>query len=182
MYFFTADQHYEHSNIILPNYCDRPFKNIEEMNESIIDRHNEVVKPGDTVVNAGDFCWFKRYYAQNSNDDAISYINRLNGQQIFLKGDHDKWMSAPFRDIWSKRIGEDFIVVCHYAMHTWARSHYNSWHLYAHSHKELDLPGKRINISVDSTDFYPLSFEQIKEIMSKRADNPDFLNRKGSHR
>ena len=36
MYFFTADQHYEHSNIILPNYCDRPFKNIEGMSSFTI--------------------------------------------------------------------------------------------------------------------------------------------------
>ncbi len=178
MHFFTADQHYGHKNII--EYCNRPFKDENEMDEEQIAKHNEVVGKNDTVINAGDFCWLKAYKS-NTFHDARSYISRLNGHQIFLRGDHDKWMSARashFHDIWSNMMdkkNDEFLVVCHYAMHTWARSHYNSWHLYAHSHKDLNLPGKRHCISVENTNYYPLSFDQIKEIMAKKEDNPNFI-------
>ena len=188
MYFFTADQHYAHRNII--KYCNRPYKDENEMDEDMIAKHNEVVKKGDTVINAGDFCWLKSYksdtyergvYKSIRGNDAHSYISRLNGRQIFLRGDHDKWISARashFHDIWSKMMDkkrDEFLVVCHYAMHTWARSHYNSWHLYGHSHHDLNLPGKRHCISVDNTNFYPLSFDQVREIMMKKEDNPNFI-------
>ncbi|KKN45488.1 hypothetical protein LCGC14_0682370 [marine sediment metagenome] len=186
MYFFTADQHYGHGRII--EHCDRPYKNENEMDEDMIAKHNEVVGKDDTVINAGDFCWFKQYAARNSNDNAYSYISRLNGRQIFLRGDHDKWMSARashFHDIWSNMMdkkNDEFLVVCHYAMHTWARSHYNSWHLYAHSHKDLNLPGKRHCISVDNTNFFPLSFDQVKEIMARKDDNPNFIKPEDRYR
>ena len=50
-YWWTSDYHFSHFNII--RYCKRPFKTAEEMNETIIKRHNERVKPDDTVFFLG---------------------------------------------------------------------------------------------------------------------------------
>ena len=52
-YWWASDYHFSHHNII--RYCGRPFKDIEEMNATIIARHNERVKPDDTVFFLGDF-------------------------------------------------------------------------------------------------------------------------------
>lgn len=181
MYFFTGDEHYEHANIVKVGMANRPFADVDEMREGLISRHNEVVGKNDFVVHAADFCFGRR-------EVALSIIARLNGQHTFLDsgGRHDKWLKGTewggrqAKQIWNKKIEGEYIVVCHYAMHTWARSHYNSWHLYAHSHMELNLPGKRRCISVDVTDFYPVSFEQVVEWMAERGDNPNFLGgRKG---
>ena len=175
MYFFTADEHYGHAKMI--KYQNRPFRNVFEMDEAIIENHNSVVRSGDTVVHAGDFCWFKKYYTQNSNDNVVSYINRLNGNHIFLKGSHDYWLPRnKSMQIWEKEFEKRiYLVVCHYAMHAWARSHYNSWHLYGHSHKDLNLTGKRHCISVENTDYFPVSFEEIKVIMEAKGDNPNYI-------
>jgi len=168
MYFFVADEHYGHAKIII--YQNRPFKNVTEMDDTQIGKHNEVVGPDDTTVHAGDICWAKDYKT------AQSYIRRLNGNHIFLKGSHDKWLPRNKSiQIWEKYIEKNYLVVCHYAMHLWARSHYNSWHLYGHSHVDMNLPGKRHCISVENTDYYPLSFDQIKEIMKDKPDNPNFI-------
>jgi calcineurin-like phosphoesterase family protein len=68
--------------------------------------------------------------------------------------------------------------VCHYAMRTWARSHYNSYQLHGHSHGRLEPIGKQWDIGVDNNDFYPVSLDGIAEIMSKRPDNPNFIGKK----
>lgn len=175
MYHFIADEHYYHINKKgegILSYMNRPFDDMEEMVDTMVGKHNEVVEKRDITVHGGDFYFGKK-------KDVGKFIKRLNGNHIFLKGDHDRWMSKSGRRIWTKKIDGLYVVVCHYAMHTWPRSHLNSLHLYAHSHRELNLPGKRICISADATGFYPLPFEEIKEWMVLKGDNPNFMLNRG---
>jgi len=69
-FFFTADEHYGHANII--KYCDRPFASVEEMDAEIINRHNNLVGRKDVTIHAGDFTLAKKTSAEN-------YIKRLKG-------------------------------------------------------------------------------------------------------
>ena len=62
-FFFTADEHYGHANII--KYCGRPFTSADEMDAEIIRRHNEMVGPKDVVVHAGDFTLSEKPFAEN---------------------------------------------------------------------------------------------------------------------
>jgi calcineurin-like phosphoesterase family protein len=176
MYFFVADEHYSHKNII--KHQGRPFMDVYEMDEYMIECHNAVVGEDDTTIHAGDFCWSRKYYDENSNDHALYYIERLNGKHVFLEGDHDKWLSGRMnrQQIWKKMIDGSYLVVCHYPIHSWPRSHYNSWHLYGHSHRDLGLDGKRYCISVENTDYFPVSFEKVKAIMERKEDNPNFIS------
>jgi len=168
MYFFTADEHYGHSNII--KYCNRPFRDVSEMDETIINNHNSVVGSSDIVIHAGDFCW-----CNTVKDAHKQYISKLNGNHIFLRGSHDKWMNYTFNDMFTKTIEGAHIVVCHYAMRVWPRSHYNSWQLFGHSHGKLTPVGKQMDIGVDTNNFYPYSFDQIAEIMHGKPDNSNYI-------
>ncbi len=79
--WFTSDTHYYHSNII--KYCNRPYKDVEEMNEALIRNFNAVVRPEDTVYHLGDFGF--------SHVDKLKYIlSRLNGNKVLIYGNHDK--------------------------------------------------------------------------------------------
>jgi calcineurin-like phosphoesterase family protein len=164
MYYFTADEHYGHLNII--KYCKRPFRSVDEMDTAIIKKHNEFIRYDDYVIHAGDFSLGDKEYTNK-------IINRLNGHHIFLKGSHDYWLkgnkSYPY--ILEMTIDGQFMVICHYAMRVWAKSHYNSWQLYGHSHGQLEGIGKQIDIGVDTHNFYPYSFKEIKRIMAKKEDN-----------
>lgn len=167
MYYFTADEHYGHRNII--RYCRRPFASVEEMDRELIRRHNEVVGEEDVVIHAGDF-------VVRSKRSAHSYIGELRGQHVFLRGSHDRWLDENAHEIWEETIDGQVLVVCHYAMRVWPRSHYNSWQLYGHSHGRLEPTGKQWDVGVDNNDFYPLSFERIREIMRDRPDNPNLIS------
>ena len=51
--FFIADLHFNHKRII--EICNRPFKDIYNMNTSLINNWNSVVNREDTVFVLGDF-------------------------------------------------------------------------------------------------------------------------------
>ena len=167
--FFTSDEHYGHFNIL--KYSNRPFLSIGEHDEFLIKNHNSIVSPNDRVIHAGDFTLSKKPIAQ-------SYISRLNGKHTFIKGSHDYWLGKnPPIEILDMSINKQNIIICHYCMRTWPRSHYNSWHLYGHSHGTLEPIGKSWDIGVDNNNFFPVSFEQIKLIMSNRPDNPNLIKK-----
>ena len=166
MHFFTADQHYGHANII--RFCKRPFASVDEMDRELIRRHNEIVSEDDTVIHAGDFAFRNARSPQN-------YIDELAGNHIFVRGSHDRWMDETVREILELKIEKQILVVCHYALRTWPRSHYNSWQLHGHSHGTLEPEGKQWDVGVDNNDFYPVSFEAIREIMAGRPDNRGFV-------
>ena len=172
--FFTADEHYGHytskdKNII--KYCNRPFSSIEKMDETLINNHNEVVRDQDIVYHLGDF-------TLGNLDMAESYYQKLNGCHFFLQGSHDRWFWEPRPFIIEKKIQGQHIVMCHYAMRVWARSHYNSWQIYGHSHGQLDPIGKQWDVGMDNNNFYPISFENLKEIMNRQPDNFNLVKEK----
>ena len=87
-YFFTADEHYNHDNVL--SFMKRPFNNIEEMNNELVKRNNEIVGKDDFVIHAGDFCW-------KGNADFIRDLHKkLIGNHVFLRGSHDNWMNGSY--------------------------------------------------------------------------------------
>ena len=165
MWFFTSDEHYGHVKILLAEYCNRraimAVLDVQEMNEVLISNHNEVVTSQDVTIHAGDFCWHKKTEVQK-------IIKRLNGTHIFLRGSHDAWLPASAKCRWRKMIDGHFIVVDHYAGRTWERAHHGSYQLYGHSHGRLEPEGLQHDVGVDNNNFYPVSFDQIVEIMADR--------------
>ena len=167
MYFFTADEHYGHKGVI--SFCNRPFQSIEEMDAEMIRRYNTLVGDNDVVIHAGDFCWC------NNKRDAEKYIKQLKGNHVFLKGSHDHWLPRSAHEMWEKTIDGKHITVCHYPLYCWPRSHYNSWHLYGHVHGRMKLHGKSLDIGVDNTNFYPVSWNGVCEVMNGKPDNPNLI-------
>lgn len=170
MIWFTADLHLFHENIM--KYSKRPFKIVDAMHKTIIDNWNNKVEPGDSVYIVGDFAFIK-----SSTDDELKKILRLlKGQKFLILGNHDKgiekfkkyfaWIGS-YKEI---HYENQFIVLMHYAMRVWNKSHYGAWQLYGHSHGSLsDNPNAlSIDVGVDCHDFTPLSFDEIKAIMARK--------------
>lgn len=74
--FFVSDTHFDHKNIIA--YTNRPFPDVETMNQKLIDRWNETVAEGDLVYFLGDFC-------MRPKQNARRFRSLLNGSIILIK-------------------------------------------------------------------------------------------------
>jgi calcineurin-like phosphoesterase family protein len=172
--WFTSDTHFGHSNVI--EYSNRPYKSVEEMDEALIQNWNECVKPGDLIYHLGDF-------ALSKTRAAVNIPARLNGQKYLVWGNHDKNLRKEkmFAGhwIWQKDLAEitvadQKIVLCHFAMLTWNKSHHGSWQLHGHSHGTLpvDQHSLRMDVGVDPCGMRPISFEEVREVMLKRDFRP----------
>lgn len=133
----TSDCHFFHSNILKFNPRTRPYDSVDEMNEKLILDWNSKVAPfTDVVYILGDFCF-------GSVDKAVSILKRLNGRKILIQGNHDEKLvqDKRFRDEFEEihlrlnlRYNDKFVVMHHFPIAEWERSHRGSYHLYGHLH------------------------------------------------
>lgn len=156
MYWFTSDQHFGHKNVV--KYCNRPFKDIDENNEALIEAHNKLVSKDDIVYHLGDFA-FRNHKR---------YLDRMNGQHHLILGNHDGngWKGAGFITVNQHKtikIGSQSVYLCHYGHRVWNKSHHGSLHFYGHSHGELPGWGKSCDVGVDANDYKPVSFHELSE-------------------
>lgn len=79
--YFTADFHVGHKNIL--SFTNRPFKDINHMNEGLIKRYNSTVREEDV-------CYFLGDMGLGVGSELFKTINRLNGTKILILGNHDK--------------------------------------------------------------------------------------------
>ena len=175
-YWFSADYHLGHKNII--KYCNRPFKSLEHMNETIIRNHNARVKPDDVLIHVGDFC-FNNTSSERGEGIRIStqeWESKLNGKIIHIKGNHDK-------NNGTKTIIQGMLIqfMRHYVWCVHKPQHYNkkydinfvghihnNWefklkddYIFDKDNKIMILESDLINVGVDVNRFMPVSFEEL---------------------
>jgi calcineurin-like phosphoesterase family protein len=172
--WFTSDCHFGHQNVI--QYSGRPFRSAEEMDNELIRLWNRSVRSEDTVYHIGDF-------TMGSEEYAMSIIEQLNGHIYFIRTLHDDWMpkNNAFPDSRLHEIHPNYIVMVdgartqgghhqmivlnHYAMRAWERSHYGTWHLFGHSHGRLPPYGLSFDVGVDCWGYMPVSMGEVVNTM-----------------
>lgn len=80
--WFTSDNHFGHKNIIA--YCSRPFKDVHEMNRTMTESWNDLVRPCDTVYHLGDFSMTRK------PSEIAVYRKKLHGRIVLIRGNHDR--------------------------------------------------------------------------------------------
>lgn len=160
MIYFIADTHFNHANII--KYCNRPFDNINEMNEYIIKKWNSVVKNVDTVYHLGDVGF-------GSLQEVKGLVQRLNGTKILLRGNHDfkigvnTWKEIGFSQVYKKKIILDNLLLTHAPSEEVEENQIN---IFGHIHdKPLDERFDKKNhicVSCDVIDYTPISIKIIQ--------------------
>ncbi len=173
---FYSDPHFGHANII--KYCNRPFSTVQDMNEHLVARYNEMVSPTDTVLWLGDCAMNPRVL------DSI--LPRLNGKRILIVGNHDG--SQPMM----ARLGFSLVLheaVLHLGDRTCRVSHYpyagHKWNdfvdnrdndrrpqpikgevlLHGHTHQTMQRINNQINVGVDAWDYGPAPIGEVEELV-----------------
>lgn len=174
--WFTADTHFGHENVI--RYNKRPFSSVSEMDEALIKNWNKIVHPKDTIYHVGDFTLLGK-------KPTADYFQQLNGRINVIPGGHDhRWVGKsdyvsgsghpvvilpPLKTVKFPLPDSDqvqLIVLCHYSMRVWDRSHYGSWHLYGHSHGNLPPLKNSLDVGVDCWEYRPVSLAADQNALS----------------
>ena len=171
MIWFSADWHLGHKGI-LKHQVDRTFDGTEEMDVTLIDGINAVVKENDTLYFLGDFCW--------RASRAGHYRQRLNVKKLHVcRGNHDaaslsKHVSRMELMLFIKVNGIKFHL-SHYPLLSWGAMHYDGFHLYGHCHSTFEdqlniwFPGRKaLDVGIDhihklTGEWRPFSLEEVLE-------------------
>ncbi|MBA3606888.1 MAG: metallophosphoesterase family protein [Acidimicrobiia bacterium] len=179
--FFTADLHFGHANII--RYCQRPFADVEEMDEALVEAWNDVVTDDDEVWVLGDV-------AMGQLRSSLAHVGRLRGRKVLVPGNHDRcwpgngphaadwvgrYLDAGFAEITSEivelRLGGEPVVVCHFPYEGDShdddrfRAHRPTDEgrvlLHGHVHTSWQLSGRQINVGCDVWEYRPVGTDVL---------------------
>ena len=181
--FFTSDTHFGHSNIIW--MCKRPYSDVEEMNQKLIENWNNVVKPDDLVFHLGDFTFGGQPLWRSIRE-------QLNGNIILIKGNHDdrnlkNGCKVLFDGVYDQvkfYIENRCIYLNHYPFLCYGGSYRSEedavFQLFGHVHSGPNSTGLdndrlkmlfpyQLDVGVDNMNYKPVSWEQIKEIIHEQT-------------
>ena len=191
--WFASDHHFGHENMMKFFKRDgvtplRPFVDAEDMDETIIENHNRVVKPNDRVYLLGDLAIARRN---------IFKASRLNGRKKLLMGNHDPFVKNQNRDYFEMAGIEaveafhkfDKFVATHIPVHPSCLS--TRWNVNVHGHThdnlvmkpvvitrqtgeivyatDLEKADERyINVCMEHINYTPISLEEINARIDAR--------------
>lgn len=166
--FFIADTHFSHKNII--NLCDRPFSNVNEMDNTMINNWNSVVKKEDKVFMVGDF-------ALSGKNKIIEIGQQLNGRKTLILGNHDgaskkTYYEAGFEYV-SKYpiIFEEFFIISHKPQ--FVKNHGLYVNIFGHVHDNPmynDYSKNSFCVSAERIDYTPVEFNEILKKIKECQD------------
>ena len=156
--FITADTHFSHVGICKFLNEDgtklRPWDDVNEMDEEMVKRWNETVRPTDKVYHLGDVVINRR---------ALTILDRLNGDKVLIRGNHDifklKDYTTYFRDVRGYHV-LDKMILSHIPIHPDSKGRFIS-NVHGHLHvRKIADPWYQC-VCVEHTDYRPIAFEEI---------------------
>lgn len=184
--WFTSDMHISHKNVI--RFCDRPFADINEMSEKLIENWNECVKDDDIVFVLGDTFWFNDshkikkvleqlngiiYIIPGNHDDFTSYHRVADNPRIILCDDIVQVFLESEDNRWHKKILE--LWLAHYPLMTWPHRENGAINLFGHIHskpkgregvdQDLPLHKHQCDVGTDYWGYKPVKLERLLEKM-----------------
>ena len=186
MNYYISDLHIGHTNALA--FDARPFKTIEENDETIKNNWNSVVGLDDDVYLLGDISWY-------GSTKTLEYYSQLNGRIHLIKGNHDNKIlkNKDLQNLFVEIVDykelylnpKESIILCHYPIPCFKNHYYGWYHLYGHVHTGFEnnmmqrtkyemenlynTPCKMYNVGAMLLNYTPI----VKEYMDKHGLKDD---------
>ncbi len=184
--FLVSDTHFGHAGVCRFLREDgtklRPWDDPNEMDEEMVKRWNETVRPNDKVYHLGDVV---------INRKALKTLARLNGDKVLIKGNHDIFRMEEytpyFREIRAYHVLNG-LILSHIPVHPESLGRFGTnVHGHLHTNRVKKIVGVDVRtgefkystendvryhcVCVEQTDFKPISLEDvIKRIESEGGE------------
>ena len=159
--WLISDTHFDHANII--DLCARPFVDVDEMNNILVDNWNDTVNKQDKVYFLGDMGNPKNYW-----------LNQLNGEIVVIEGNHDKDKENTKKYEKLDYKGHKFLLY-HYPNEI--PIEWNDWIIHGHTHNNdleecplINWKQKTVNVSVELIKYRPINFDKIIELIENKKE------------
>jgi calcineurin-like phosphoesterase family protein len=198
--FLVSDTHFGHAGVCRFTRNDgvtklRPWDNPEEMDEEMVKRWNETVRPNDKVYHLGDVV---------INRKAMSILHRLNGDKVLIRGNHDIFRDdeyrVHFRELRAYHVMNGMIL-SHIPIHSESLGRFGvNIHGHLHANRVLRTVRKSMVskhdprpftveepvidtryhcVCVEQTDFRPILFEDVIKKIKEEGGEVGFRNGNG---
>ena len=163
----------------------RPFGSVEEMDEEMVRRWNDRVRPNDKVYHLGDVV---------INRKALPILNRLNGDKVLIRGNHDIFKDEDYTPYFRSLRGYHVMngmILSHIPVHPESLGRFGV-NIHGHLHANrvmiplatsgvLDRIDTRYHcVCVEQTpDFAPILFEDVVKRIKAEGGVVGFQNGNG---
>jgi len=169
--FIISDTHFGHQGA-----CEftveggakmRPWDNIEEMDEAMVENWNKTVGPKDKIYHLGDVVINRRH---------LKTLARLNGRKILIRGNHDIFRTSEYLPYFEEIYGSyklDNFILTHIPIHPkslarWAKGNiHGHLHTYRVKHEDGTIDTRYKCVSVEQINYTPIKFHELMEIIKK---------------
>jgi calcineurin-like phosphoesterase family protein len=185
--FLVSDTHFGHAGVCKFLRSDgsklRPWDDPEEMDEEMVKRWNETVRPKDKVYHLGDVVINRR---------ALKTLGRLNGEKVLIKGNHDIFKledyTPYFKDIRGYHVMHGMIL-SHIPVHEESLARFGT-NIHGHLHynrvtiQDTYLSKPIIDpryhcVCVEHTNYRPILFEDVIKKIINEGGHVGFKNGNG---
>ncbi len=193
--FLTSDTHFGHHGVCRFMRSDdvtklRPWDDPDEMDEAMIERWNERVRPNDKVYHLGDVVINRR---------SLATLARLNGDKILIRGNHDIFRDDEYRQYFRELRAYHVLngmILSHIPIHPESLGRFGvNIHGHLHAHRVMKPRGvdartgeilysDKIDtryhcVCVEQTDFAPILFEDVIKRIEAEGGVVGFKNGNG---
>jgi calcineurin-like phosphoesterase family protein len=185
--FLVSDTHFGHAGVCRFMRNDgvtklRPWDNPDEMDEEMVRRWNETVRPNDKVYHLGDVV---------INRKALKTLGRLNGDKVLIRGNHDIFRDDEyrqhFRELRAYHVMNGMIL-SHIPIHPESLSRFGT-NIHGHLHAnrvmsevwgKYEIDPRYHCVCVEQTDFRPILFEDVIKRIKEEGGTVGFKNGNGA--
>jgi len=193
--FLVSDTHFGHKGVCHFTRNDgvtklRPWDTPEEMDEEMIRRWNDRVRPNDKVYHLGDVV---------INRKALPTLARLNGDKVLIRGNHDIFPDTEYRQYFRELRAYHVMngmILSHIPIHEHSLGRFGvNIHGHTHANRVMKRAGSMMEfikwgakeqidvryhcVCVEQTDFAPILFEDVIKRIEAEGGTVGFQN--GNH-